>query len=131
MPPHLVNAEWMCGFWSDSVYNGTASHRAQNLSYHVENGSEEAHVAAGQKAHGDGRIQMGTADVTYTLGYRGNGQAKGKCHFDLMVRVGIILVSYCSRQADEDENDHSQAFGQHCPPKFPCFHFWHECTHIH
>lgn len=97
----------MCSIWADTVHNGTASHCSQNLSNNVEKGSEHAHLAAGQQAQGDGRVQVGAADVTYTLSYCGDGQAKGKQHLYLLVGVRIVSVPYCSREADEDKDDHA------------------------
>lgn len=66
IPPYLINTKWLCGFRPNTIHNGTANHCSQNLSCYVEKGSEDTHLSAGQEAQDDGRIQMGTTDVTYT-----------------------------------------------------------------
>ena len=126
VPPHLVNTDRICGFRPDAVHNSTAGHCSQNLSYHVEKGPEDTHLTADQEAQGDGRIQVGTANVTYTLCYGSDGQAKGKRHFQLMVRGRIILVPYHRREADKDVDDRSQRLGEDGPPEHQCFNVRHD-----
>lgn len=126
--PYLVQTEWVYDFWPDAIHNSTASHCSQNLSYYVEEGSEDAGLAAGQEAQGDGRIQVCTADVTYTLDQSSNGRAKSKCHLYLLVWVSVIFVPYGCREANEDEDHHTKELGQDGPPESPRFDLGHGCV---
>lgn len=67
IPFYLVDTKGMCGVWPNTIHNGTASHCSQNLGDYVEKKALRTHVTAGQEPQGDGRVQMGTANVTYTL----------------------------------------------------------------
>ena len=78
---NFFNTKSFCGFWPDAIHNGTASHCSQNLDHHVEKGPKHTYLAAGQEAEGDGRIQVGTADVTDTLGQCRTAKPKANTTF--------------------------------------------------
>lgn len=100
-----------------SIHDPTGQGRTQHLGHDVHDGPEQADLTAGEHSQGDGWVEVGAADVTQTLGQRGDGQSEAQRHLHLLVRFGVVRIPDGRGNAEEDEQGHSHKLGQDGPPE--------------